>query len=137
MAGKNSQKNEFVEYLLELLSVSGELRADALRARAMFGGYGLYYEDIMFALTADDVLYLKTGDNNRSEVEARKLKPFSYERGGSTITMSYHEAPVDALDDSDEIAIWARAAILAATLAADQKDGKQKTHNKIKNPQKK
>lgn len=34
--------NEFIEYLVELLQQTGEVKA-----RAMFGGYGIYLHDII------------------------------------------------------------------------------------------
>ena len=34
----------------------------------MFGGAGLYMDDVMFAILADDVLYPKTDDSNQSTV---------------------------------------------------------------------
>lgn len=45
----------------------------ALRARNMFGGVGVYSDDLFFALMDDDVLYLKVDDVNRARFEARGL----------------------------------------------------------------
>ena len=103
------QRNEFVEYLLELLQGLGQIRA-----RAMFGGYGIYSDDIMFALVADEVLYFKTDVKNLPDFEKRGLGPFRYERNGKQYAMSYNEAPGETLDDPDEMALWARKAIDAA-----------------------
>ena len=49
-----ARQSEFVTYLLEQLAPLGEVRA-----RAMFGGYGIYLGERMFALVAEDTLYLK------------------------------------------------------------------------------
>lgn len=40
-----------------------------IRSRRMFGGHGIYRDDLMFAIVADDVLYLKAED--KSEVACR------------------------------------------------------------------
>ena len=40
-----------------------------LRAQAMFGGVGLYADDVFFGLIASDVLHLKVDDSNRAEYE--------------------------------------------------------------------
>jgi len=40
-----------------------------LRARAMFGGVGIYAGDLFFALIADDSLYFKVNDSNRPDFE--------------------------------------------------------------------
>ncbi|MGI9286664.1 MAG: TfoX/Sxy family protein, partial [Pseudomonadales bacterium] len=45
---------EFVNFLLEQLSPIGPVRA-----RGMFGGHGVYLEDLMFGLIADETLYFK------------------------------------------------------------------------------
>ena len=101
-----AHSNEFIDYLLELIQGVGEVRA-----RAMFGGHGLYFydalsqESFMFALIADEVLYFKTDENSRSEFEARELKAFTYERSGKPFSMSYNEAPSEALDDPDEMTL--------------------------------
>ncbi|MBT8119568.1 MAG: TfoX/Sxy family protein [Gammaproteobacteria bacterium] len=114
--------NEFIEYLLELLHGVGEVRA-----RAMFGGYGLYYYSgfeqggVMFALIADDVLYLKTDEVNLADFEQRGLEPFSYQRNGKPFSMSYSEAPGEVLDDPDEMVYWAQKGIDAAIRNAAKK----------------
>jgi len=56
----------------------------------MFGGYGLYQNDLMFAIVADDVLYLKSDDAIQPEFMARGLKPFTYivEKGVSTLFLA-------------------------------------------------
>lgn len=64
--------SEFVEYLLELMKPIG-----AVRAKRMFGGYGLFLEGLMFALVADDRLYFKVGDSNLADFEQRGLGAFT------------------------------------------------------------
>jgi DNA transformation protein len=111
--------NEFIEYLLELLQHTGEVKA-----RAMFGGYGIYLvntmdqDDIMFALVADEVLYFKTDESNLQDFKERGLEAFRYERSGKEFSMSYSEAPGETLDDPDEMTLWARKAIDAARRSA-------------------
>ena len=58
-------RSEFVTYLLERLAPLGEVRACA-----MFGGYGIYLGERMFALVAEDMFYIKVDDVNRAEFEA-------------------------------------------------------------------
>ena len=49
-----ARHSEFVEFVLELLAPLGNVRA-----RAMFGGYGIYRGEIMFAIITDDRMYFK------------------------------------------------------------------------------
>ena len=86
----------------------------------MFGGWGIYHEDVMFALIADDELYFKVDAENRSHFEGRALGPFVYEGGGKRVAMSYHRAPEEVFDE-DAMTRWANLALGAAKRAAKKK----------------
>ena len=105
-----TRKDDYVEYILECLQSTG-----TVRAKAMFGGFGLYMDDLMFALVADDALYFKTSDHNRDDFLERDLKPFYYERAGKKITMSYFEAPEEVFDDEEMMSLWVNKAIASAS----------------------
>jgi DNA transformation protein len=113
-------KSPFVEYLLELLQP-----VPGVTAKRMFGGYGIFREGLMFGLVADDVLYLKVDDQNRNDFTARGLEPFSYVKDGKPMAMSYHQAPGEALDNADEMVIWAEKAFQAAVRAKQPKPQKR------------
>jgi DNA transformation protein and related proteins len=84
-----------------------------VRARAMFGGVGIYAGDVFFALIADDTLYLKVDDSTRPDFEERGMSPFRpYGEEGET--MGYYELPGDALEDPEALRPWAEKAIAAA-----------------------
>ena len=114
------KSNEFVDYLLERLEPFGQVTA-----RAMFGGYGIYHNQLMFGLVADDMLYLKVDNINRKEFEERKLQPFVYVKQGKAMKMSYYQVPEEALDNSDETCRWAELAYSAA-LRGQNKTKKKK-----------
>ena len=103
------KRDEFVDYLLELMQTLGPVSA-----KAMFGGYGIYIDDLMFALVADDVLYFKTNADNLPDFEQRGLPRFTYERNGKPYNMSYSEAPAEVMDDIEAMHLWAHKAIEAA-----------------------
>ena len=86
----------------------------AVEAKRMFGGWGLYREDVFFALVLDDTLYLKTDDGNRAHFDARALEPFSFVKGGKTIVTAYRAAPEEAFEDASVMAKWAKDAYAAA-----------------------
>ena len=87
----------------------------AFRSRPMFGGHGLYLDDVMFGLIAYDTLYLKTDDQTRGDFEKAKSKPFSFEseRKGLVIT-SYWQCPDAALKDARKLRQWVGKAHEAA-----------------------
>lgn len=108
------RRSEYLDWLLEQLAPLG-----ALRARFMFGGFGLYCDEIFFAIVADDVLYVKVDAANRAEFEAEGLRPFTYPmKDGSTATMSYYPLPDYALEAPDELRRWAQKGMAAALRAA-------------------
>ena len=101
--------SEFVEYLAEVFQDFG-----AIRSRRMFGGYGIYHDDLMFGLVADDVLYLKVDSESVRRFEDKGLEPFEYVKNGKRMKMSYHMAPESIFDDSDVAREWAQLAFAAA-----------------------
>jgi DNA transformation protein len=103
---------EFADYALELLG-----RAGKVAARRMFGGYGLYCDGVMFALIADDVLYLRADDANRPALERAGSEPFAYEANGRRAIMAYWRAPDAAMESPELMAPWACAALEAALRA--------------------
>ena len=77
--------------------------------RNMFGGTGIYSDGLFFALIADDTLYLKVDDSNRSFFVAEGMdafRPYDDER-----TMNYYEVPVDVVEDADALAVWAARSV--------------------------
>lgn len=88
-----------------------------VQARAMFGGYGLYLDGIMFALIAYDTLYFKVDDGNRGDFIAEGMRPFSYQGRGRPVEMSYYEVPPALFDDPGALAEWAERSHRAARRA--------------------
>lgn len=114
-------RSEFVDFLVEQLAPLGEVSA-----KSMFGGWGIYHEGRMFALVAEDTLYVKVDDGNRADFEREGLQPFRYERADREVAvMSYYQPPTAALDDRDLLCTWARKGIEAAVRAATKKPRKK------------
>lgn len=100
MAGKK----EYLEFVMEWLAPLGEITA-----RSMMGGYVLYCGGTVFALLADNTLYLKTDAVTRPRFEALGLKPFQPFPGKPG--MRYYPPPTEFFEDPDMMAEWGRAAI--------------------------
>lgn len=107
---------QFVEHVLEQMRDLG-----AVRARPFFGGWGIYWNDLIIALIADDVLYFKADDGNSADFEALNLEPFTYETKGKRSTMSYFRAPDEVFDDEEAMATWAQRARQASERMANKK----------------
>lgn len=104
--------NSYRDYVLEQLAIAG-----SVTAKKMFGGVGLYLDGLFFALIADDRLYFKVDDTNRSDYETVGMGPFQpyADIGGKPYTMQYYEVPVEILEDGVDLCIWAKKALAVAT----------------------
>ena len=92
---------DYKAFVLELLTP-----IYPVTARNMFGGVGIYADDLMCALiTSEDELYFKADDENRTDYDAVEAQQF--------MTMPYFAVPAEVLEDMDALSIWfdnARAA---------------------------
>ena len=104
-----SRSGEFVELVIEQLALIGRPRV-----RAMFGGYGVYQDDYIFAIIVDDRLYFKADPITRGEFEAKGLSPFTYVARGKSVTMQYFEAPPEIFEEPETMRSWAQKALGAA-----------------------
>jgi DNA transformation protein and related proteins len=103
----------FATYCSELLTSVGEVRS-----RRMFGGYGLYVDDVFVAIIAGETLYLKVDDQTRPSFEAEGSKCFEYTaRGGKRQALGFWTVPPEAMDSPRLMQPWARLALEAALRA--------------------
>jgi len=81
-------------------------------SRKMFGGMGLYCDDVFFGIVARDELYLKVDDRTRGRYERAGMHPFKPYPGRPT-TMKYYGVPLEVLESSVELTRWAQEAVRA------------------------
>jgi DNA transformation protein len=118
--------SEFVNFLHEVFESFGPIRS-----RKMFGGHGIYHQDLMFGLVADDELYLKTDAENIAEFEERELQPFEFKtKDGKVSQMSYLKAPEEIYDDPDQARYWADLGFAAALRNSAKKNRNKKLKKK-------
>jgi DNA transformation protein and related proteins len=127
MQRRAQPRSTFVEHVVEMLHPLGDVSA-----RAMFGGWGVYCDGLMFALIANDELYLKGDAQTQAEYGAASMAPFIYENPKATkrVEMSYYAATAEAMDDPSELVQWARKGLAAAARGADAKKPKKKAAKK-------
>jgi DNA transformation protein len=114
-------QSDFANYCSELLSSVGKVHG-----KRMFGGYGLYVDDVFVAIIADDTLYLKTDKQTRPRFAAAGSQPFEYTARGELHTTSYWSVPPEAMDSPALMAPWARLALDAALRAKAPAAGRRK-----------
>lgn len=115
MSVSNTEK-EFVCYVVDLMQSIGPVRA-----KGMFGGHGIFLDDLMFGLVADSVLYLKADKEIIPEFEEKGLEAFTYGKQDKEFRMAYYQAPEEALEDVEEMNAWANKAYGAALRAVAKK----------------
>jgi DNA transformation protein len=98
------------ETAAELFSAFG-----AVDVRRMFSGFGVYADDICFALYLRGELYLKADETTIPRFVAEGCEPFSYATRAKTVSVnSYWRMPARLYDEPEELADWARAAVAVA-----------------------
>lgn len=102
----------FVNHCVELLQPLG-----TVRTKRMFGGWGLYVDEIFIVIVAFERLYLKVNDTTRAAFEAEGCEPFVYDSKTGSVALGYWTAPADALDSPALMQPWARRALQAALAA--------------------
>jgi len=112
-------RQAFVHWCMELLAPLG-----TVRARAMFGGHGLYVDERFVGLIADEQLYLKADAVSAPRFEAAGCAAFVYTARGRPTTMSFWHAPAQAMDSPAGMAPWGRLALQAASRAAEAGSGR-------------
>ena len=111
-----ADEKEFTAHIVDLMQCIGPVRA-----RRMFGGYGIFLDGLMFALIADGTLYLKAGPESRGRFLASGLESFTYSKKGKQISLSYYQAPLETLEDAENMKDWADLAFACALNAAAEK----------------
>ena len=105
-------KDEFASYCGELLSGLG-----AVRVKRMFGGHGIYVDDLFVAIVVGETLYLKADAETTPRFEAAGCAPFVYEAKGRRVSMAYRAAPAEAMDSPALMRPWVALALQAALRA--------------------
>jgi len=109
-----SSDDGLVDWVQEALDGIG-----TISARKMFGGLALYHEGRIFAMIADDLIWLKADSESDAVWDAADCPRFTFDFGEGKMagSMNYRRAPDDVYDDADALRHWAGIAIAAAERA--------------------
>jgi len=113
---------EYTEYVLELLAPIGQIHTTQF-----FGGVGVYYGSVQFAMMIGNTLYFVTDENTRTKYEQAGKQPFSYmTKKGHVLVRRYYELPEEVLTEAGQLRVWANEsiAIAARTQKPKQKNKK-------------
>jgi len=93
-------------------------KARPVRARKMFGGGGIYFNDIFFAIFDDDRVFFKVDAQTSGDYEARGMGPWILEGEPNE---NYRELPADIWSNLDKLGEWIEAAAAAAERLSKRK----------------
>ena len=98
-----TRQESFVAFVLDQLE-----GLDGVSARRMFGGHGLYCDDVFFGIIHDGRLYFRTDEASRAGYESCGMMPF---RPNPKQTLkNYLEVPVDIIENPRALREWAARA---------------------------
>jgi len=101
----DTKMKDYVDYVLG--DVLGHV--PGVTARAMFGGYGLYQDGVIFGIITDvDELRFKVDDSNRAQYEALGSTPFTYtgHKHKQPTVMQYYLVPEAVQEDRERVEEW-------------------------------
>ena len=81
--------------------------------KRMFGGVGIYRNDLFFAVIDNDTLFFKVDDELRPRYRSAGMHAFA-PMPGKPAMEGYYQVPPDVLEDPDRLAEWARLSIAVA-----------------------
>ena len=106
--------DEFRDFVIGNLGPLGDVKA-----RAMFGGYGIFESETMFALMAGSALFFKVDDSNLAGYEQASSARYG--------KMPYYRVPDDVMNDANALREWARAEITVGQRAPAKKKKSKKS----------
>ncbi len=94
--------------------------------KRLFGGAGIYCDELFFALVHDGGIYLKVAPETEALFRAAGSEPFIYHnpKRAQPVQLSYWTLPGEALDDPDCALDWGRRALHSARAVAVAKANK-------------
>ncbi|NGN96870.1 TfoX/Sxy family DNA transformation protein [Grimontia sp. S25] len=101
-----------------------------MKSRSMFGGFGVFCDETMFALVVNNQLHLRAGPANETEFKALNMEPYVYKKRGFPVVTKYYAVPQDWWDQSGLMMDHATKALAIAR--EDQQEKKTAAPSRIK-----
>ncbi|AXY00718.1 TfoX/Sxy family DNA transformation protein [Vibrio alfacsensis] len=91
-----------------------------IKSRSMFGGFGLFADDTMFALVVNHQLHIRADQKTSSTFETQGLRPYVYKKRGFPVVTKYYAISDELWDSTDKILDVARKSLESAKLEKEQ-----------------
>ena len=103
---KKKKYPEIVDTFMSYLLPHGPITV-----KSMFGGYGIFFDGIIFASIIENELYFRTNEQLQVQFESRGGKQFIFESSGRRpVAMPYFTLPDVILKNPKELSKWIRQA---------------------------
>lgn len=74
-----------------------------IKSRSMFGGFGLFADDTMFALVVNDQLHIRADKDTTKQFEQQGFRPYVYKKRGFPVVTKYFALPEGLWQDQEKI----------------------------------
>lgn len=81
--------------------------------RRIFNGYGIYHQQVQFAIVINDHLYFRADDDSRGLYIAKHMQAFLPSAIESGVS-NFFQVPEEVLSHPEELRYWMRIAVEAA-----------------------
>lgn len=85
-----------------------------VKSRSMFGGFGVFVDEAMFALVVNDALHIRSCSSIDQQFTTAGYQPYVYKKRGFPVVTKYFALPDTMWDNTDEILKIAEIALDAA-----------------------
>lgn len=88
----------------------------------MFGGFGIFAGETMFALVVNDKLHLRANAKNEQEFKKAGLKPYIYKKRGFPVVTKHYAIPEEWWNEAGKIIEQATRSLDAAKVDKETKE---------------
>ncbi|WP_117233235.1 TfoX/Sxy family DNA transformation protein [Vibrio maerlii] len=85
-----------------------------VKSRSMFGGFGIFVDETMFALVVNDQLHIRGDKESEQRFKQQGFEPYVYKKRGFPVVTKYFSLPEHYWNDTDDILNEATLALAAA-----------------------
>ena len=97
-------------------------RFENVKSRSMFGGFGIFSGETMFALVVNDKLHLRANAANEREFKQAGLNPYIYKKRGFPVVTKHYAIPDAWWQDTAQIIAQAERSLAAAQVDKETKN---------------
>ncbi len=83
----------------------------SVKSRSMFGGFGIFIDDAMFALVVNNQLHIRADDQSAKKYQQQGYEPYVYKKRGFPVVTKYFALPENFWDTPEEIISKAKIAL--------------------------